>query len=397
MRLPAYPKLRDDVTIIYDQERRILRFEDERGYVREDLAFEQEFHQLFELLDGEHSLEQIVAEARRAFDGNISLQHLAQLFAWLDEELLLDSPRYRRALRFLESDVVEPVCAGSVYPADPNKLRDYLDSILQLVPERAYPQHARIAFIPHIDYRVAAEHYAYPFNALRQSEFDLVVHIGTSHYGWQDRFLLTAKDFLTPLGRIKTDVALVEELRREIGIPLVRNDLAYQPEHALELHHVFLQHLFPDREFTVLPVLVTSFHDYLQRGQHPSMEQKFTAFVDALRRIIERSGRQVLILISGDLAHIGRRFGDEWDAAPMLDQLRGEDHEVLDAIASGKSENLFETIARSNDARRICGFPPAMTMLTAFKPGKGMVLDYGQWNDMPTKSAVSFGTVVWYD
>jgi AmmeMemoRadiSam system protein B len=394
--LPERPALRQELQVVFDRSRDVIRFEDPYGYVRSDLEFETEFSALLELLDGTVTIAELLEHIRTRFDRNFRASQFRRLLQWLDEELLLDSPLFARARQFLEADAIEAVCAGSVYPAEPSALHEYLERILQSVPARAYPQNARAAFIPHIDFRVAGEHYAYPFNALRQAEFDLIVHIGTSHYGWQDRFLLTTKDFVTPLGRIKTDRELVEALRQEVGLPLTRNDIAYQPEHALELHHVFIQHLFPDRDYTVLPVLVTSFHDFVHRSTHPSTDAKVAAFCRALRVVIQRSGRRPLILVSGDLAHIGRRFGDEWDAAPMLDQLRAEDYDVLDAIARGSSNRLFTTIARSGDARRICGFPPAMTFLDAFDPGEGVMLDYGQWNDLPTKSAVSFGSVVWY-
>ncbi|MCS7302090.1 MAG: AmmeMemoRadiSam system protein B [Bacteroidota bacterium] len=391
------PKLRDEVRLVVDEDRGVLTFQDACGYVRQDLEFEIELFPLFELFDGTHTIHDIADRARRLFDGELQLGQLLKFIRWIDEELLLDSPSFWRTKRFLDSPVIEPVCAGSVYPDNPDALHAYLDDILSSTPRQAYPQNGKAAFIPHIDFRVAGMHYAYPFNALRQAEFDLVVHIGTSHYGWQDRFLLTTKDFLTPLGRLETDKELVAALRKETGIPLTHNDIAYQPEHALELHHVFLQHLFPDRRFTVLPVLVTSFHDFVHRAQHPSTDAKFSAFTAALKRVVEQSGRKALILVSGDLAHIGRRFGDQWDAAPMLDQLRSEDYEVLHAIAHGSSVSLFSTIARTKDARRICGFPPAMTFLEAFHPGSGVALDYGQWNDAPTRSAVSFGSVVWFD
>ncbi len=396
MSLPVRPALRRELRIIADGKDGMLRIEDPCGYVRPDLEFEPEFAALFDLLDGSLTIGGLLDSLRTRFDSNISVSQVRQLLEWFDEELLLDSPQFAHAQRFFACDAIEAVCAGSVYPADPSALRTYLDSILDSVPATAYPQHAHAAFIPHIDFRIAGQHYAYPFNAIRKSEFDLIIHIGTSHYGWQDRFLLTTKDFITPLGRIETDRQLVEALRRKVGLPLTRNDLAYQPEHALELHHVFLQHLFPERAFSVLPVLVTSFHDFVYRSEYPTSDAKFSSFCRALSEVVRESGRQPLILISGDLSHIGRRFGDHWDAAPMLDRLRGEDYEILDAIASGSSIQLFTLIAQSGDAHRICGFPPALTFLEAFAPGKGLMLDYGQWNDIETKSAVSFGSIVWY-
>jgi AmmeMemoRadiSam system protein B len=396
MKLPMFPKLRKELVLVSHAERGTIGFEDPLGYVRPDLEFEQDLAPVLELFNGKHRIDRIIETMQQHAGLTWTTRQLSALVQMLDQELVLDSPLFARACAFFQQDCIEPVCAGSVYPDDPAQLGAFLYRILDSAPARAYPQTAWAAFIPHIDFRVAAEHYAYPFNSIRQSDFDLVVHIGTSHYGWQDRFLLTTKDFRTPLGRIHTDVELVEQLRREVGMPLVRNDLAYQPEHALELHHVFLQHLFPDREFTVLPVLVTSFHDFVVRGVHPRNDTKFAAFTSALRRVVEQSKRKAIILISGDLAHIGRRFGDQWDAAPMLDQLRGEDYQILDAIARGKSDALFQSIAEVSDRRRICGFPPAMTFLEAFHPGTGIALDYGQWNDAPTKSAVSFGSVSWF-
>ncbi|MFM8569685.1 MAG: AmmeMemoRadiSam system protein B, partial [Candidatus Kapaibacterium sp.] len=314
----------------------------------------------------------------------------------LDEACLLESDRYFETRLFLESDICASVCDGICYPKEPQKLHAFLDEILQSSPRRSYPSDARAILAPHIDFRVDRQVYAAPFNAIRDSEFELVVHIGTSHYGWQDQFLLTRKDFVTPLGTVTTDRALVDRLYDTCEVPLTRNDVAYAPEHALEFHHVFLQHLFPDRRFTVLPVLVTSFGDHVQEQKDPMKDRRVRSFIEALQSVVRESGRRTLWVVSGDLAHVGRRFGDAWDAESMLDTLRAEDQETMDSIIKGSPRDVFDGIARNGDRRRVCGLPPVWTMLQALGPTSGTALGYGQWNDSPTGTAVTYGAAAWW-
>ncbi|MBX7155016.1 MAG: AmmeMemoRadiSam system protein B [Bacteriodetes bacterium] len=393
------PALRADIQVHISQHEgnEVLIIHDPDGIADQDIMLEADLLNILQMLDGTRTVGEIVKELTESLNAQIDVAQLAMFIRALDDACLLESENLRQVRDYLESDVREPVCLGHSYPADADELRTFIDDIMKSSVADAYPTNAKAIVVPHIDLRVGPSTYAPPFHAIRDTDFDLVVHIGTSHYGWQDRFILTNKHFTSPLGTLKTDVALVDKLRAELPFELTRNDIAHQPEHSLELHHVFLQHLFANREFTVLPILVTSFHDLVSKQRNPERDDKVKTFCETLKRVIDESGRKAVYIVSGDLAHIGKRFGDQWNAEEFLDTLRQEDYEVMDAMVRGKSYEYFTAIANNHDRRRICGLPPVYTMLQTLNPGKGIALAYEQWNDSPTGSAVSYGSAAWFD
>jgi AmmeMemoRadiSam system protein B len=399
------PALRSNLEIVlstYNGEDVII-ISDSEGIAEENIMLEAPMLRILEKLHGEHTIHSLYSELNAENEElsiSAGLQELAAFIQALDEACLLESEQYFDTKNFLDSDIRPAVCAGVCYPDQVDDLRTFLDEILAMSPQRSYPANAKAILAPHIDFRVDKEIYAAPFNAIRESDFDLVIHIGTSHYGWQDQFILTTKNFETPLGLLRTDVELVEKLHEQCSVPLTRNDIAHAPEHSLEFHHLFLQHLFPRRNFTILPVLVTSFGDHVRRQKEPHQHAKVQAFMEAIKAVVHESGRKALWVVSGDLAHVGRRFGDDWDAEAMLDTLRSEDFEIMNSIVKGSARDVFSGIALNGDRRRICGLPPVWTMLHALQSTAGMnsgvALGYNQWNDAPTGSAVTFGSAAWW-
>ncbi len=394
----ALPPFRTEIEIerVQYESAEVIILRDPLGISEENLMLDAGLLPLLDLLDGEQTLQSLVEILKTENGEDVAVGELAALIEALDDACLLNSEKFFDTKVFRDSDVRHAVCAGSVYPAEKEELHRYLDNVLAANPSRSYPANAKAIVVPHIDFRVDPAIYAAPFLAIRESDFNCVIHIGTSHYGWQDRFILSDKDYMTPLGMLRCDKAFVSELREGMKQSLTTNDIAHMPEHSLELHHVFLQHLFPDRDFTIVPILVTSFHDLVNAQREPNSDKKIKEFCDLLRELSTANGRRPLWLVSGDLAHIGRRFGDSWDAHEMLDTLRSEDYEVMDAMIKGKADRYFSTIATNHDRRRICGLPPVWTMLNALKPGSGTALDYNQWNDAPTGTAVSFGSAAWW-
>ncbi len=392
------PPLRSELELELRQhrEQEVILLRDPSGIAAQDIMLDASLFPVLEALDGTHTIYSLYNALRSDASGEFPLSELAAFIRALDEACLLESEYFFDQKIFLESDVRHPVCAGICYPADPKELHEFLDGILAKSPVRSYPTNARVVVAPHIDFRVDEEIYAAPFNALRDSEFDVVIHIGTSHYGWQDRFMLSSKDFLSPLGRLRADKDIIEDIHRRMNGRLSRNDSAHQPEHSLELHHVFLQHLFADRNFSIVPILVGSFQDAVDAQRDPSRDEATAAFCRSLMEAVEASHKKALWLVSGDLAHIGKRFGDEWEAAGLLDTLRSEDFEIMNAMVNGRSAEYFQLISRDGDRRRICGLPPVWTMLNTLKPGKGTALGYNQWDDHPTGTAVSYGAAAWW-
>jgi len=76
---------------------------------------------------------------------------------------------------------------------------------------------------------------------------------------------------------------------------------------------------------------------------------------------------EILILVSGDLAHIGPRFGDEEDAKIYFEGVSVYDTKFLKCIADLDYNGLLKLMRSNNDAFNHCGFPPALLALKCYK------------------------------
>ncbi|MES2764604.1 MAG: AmmeMemoRadiSam system protein B [Bacteroidota bacterium] len=397
------PRLRRDIDIISTGEaaEQMLILRDSYGYAEEPIAVPVTAWTILEMLDGTMTIEEIQKKALEELGANVEAENLEEFIVNLDLMGYLESALYfdkklRTEQEFNHLTTRPAACAGSSYSKEPAKLTEYLDKVLKTADASNIPGNAIAALIPHIDLRVGAETYAPAYQAIKDTDADLFVVIGTSHYGWQDQYILTDKDFETPLGIVKTDRDLLEKIREKLPFKLTHNDIAHKPEHSLEFQFVFLKHILKDKPFTVLPILVTSFNDFVEGNQSPKDDEKVREFARVLKEVVDASGRKAVWIASGDLAHIGKKFGDEFAAEEMLETVKAEDEALLDSLKSIDGESFFNQIAANEDARRICGLPPLYTMLEALKPTKAEVLKYDQWNEKERESAVTYASVAFY-
>ncbi|MFM8771068.1 MAG: AmmeMemoRadiSam system protein B, partial [Candidatus Kapaibacterium sp.] len=275
--------------------------------------------------------------------------------------------------------------AGQSYPEDPEQFERFCREDLGIrrwdgqAPSQAEfgSSAPDVALIPHIDFRVAPKVYGDAFSAIASSAADLVVMIGTSHY-WSDHpVIISNKPFETPLGPLPV-------IDHDLAIP--EADIAHKPEHSLELHAVALRYLWPDRDVAILPVLVTS--AIFEEG---ALEE----WSERIQDVVKRSGRKPIWLISGDLAHVGRKFGDSLPASEIIADVHEADRGLIDHLVKGALASYREEIETIDNAYRICGYAPTVLALTCVEPGAGRLCSYDVWHEEETQSAVSFAAIVW--
>jgi AmmeMemoRadiSam system protein B len=296
--------------------------------------------------------------------------------------------------------------AGSSYPANETALSDLLDSVV-FAPQFSVDgtpsvrKNAQCIIAPHIDFRVGLSAYAPAYRAILESDAELFVILATSHYGWGKLIVPTFQHFSTPRGVAKTDADTLRLLYEKMP-SLSRDDSAHEEEHSIEFEVVFLQHFFGHREFSLLPLLVTSFYPLIQKyrrsGKSPLENEELARFLDALRETLALSGKRVAFVVSGDMAHVGRKFGDAESVETLIDKVEKEDRKLLSALQGGDAENYFQRIAAIDDAYRICGLPPAYTALNLLsRREQGEILAYERWLERPTGSAVTYSSLAYYD
>lgn len=355
---------------------------------------------LFALLDGTRTLSDLQADAMRLTGGQfVPASFFTELARQLDEALFLDTPRFRRVA---ESAVRPPACVGA-YPEDPGELRQLLHGLFTHPDGAGLPARLgggpplRGVLAPHIDYARGGLCYTFAYRELAErTDAALFVLIATSHYS-PHRFALTRKHFRTPLGVVPTDGRAVDRLAAHYGDGLFDDEWqAHFPEHSIELEVVFLQYLYEGRrDLRIVPLLVGSFHDCVGAAAPPERRGDIARMVAALRELERAVDEPICYIISGDLAHIGPRFGD---AGPLRDdQLahsHAQDQATLRQLEQASAAGLFNTVAQERDRRRICGMPPAWLALSAAQPARGRALNYGRFVHPRGSESVSFASMV---
>jgi AmmeMemoRadiSam system protein B len=310
---------------------------------------------------------------------------------------LLDGPAFRA---FADAPVREPVCVGS-YEEDPDNLRRQLADLFTRPDGPGLPRDIppdgglRAALIPHIDYERGGAGYGWAFKeVVERTEASLFVIIGTSHLS-PYRFTLTRKAFRTPLGVTPTDSGFIDRVVAHYGDGLFEDELrAHLPEWSIELEVVLLQFLYERRRpIRIVPLVVGSFHDSIQSGESPSRSEDVARMAEALRQAEAAAPEPVCYLISGDLAHIGPKFGDPGLPGELVTHSREQDQAILQAAAGGDPEAYFRVISDEGDGRRICGLPPTYVTLLAARPSAGRLLHYGQYVHPEGHESVSFASM----
>jgi len=405
------PKLRPGIEALPGNAggRRVIVLHDTTSIVPEPVAVPEDVFFILSLFDGTNSIRDIQTAYARQFGGLLFSDHIGQIVAEMDEHLLLDSERFREVRSKLEEEFraapVRPsTCAGGSYESDPDALRLQLDGLLQslsptdqeAVAAMEGPVAALIA--PHIDYARGGRSYAIAHNVLRHGcEADLFIILGTNHFGDGARFALTEKDFETPLGRARTDKSFVKALAGAYDGDALSGEIAHRNEHSIELQLVFLQHMLPEEaEWSVVPILCGSMDDLMSDGTSPEDVPEIAGMAAALREQIAQRER-VCVIASADLAHIGRRFGDQRALTPSyLSAVEEQDREILDHAAEMDAEGVYRSLQNDANARNVCGLAAIHTLLKVTDASQGTLLRYDQAIDRETGSAVTFASMAFH-
>lgn len=376
-----------------------LYFHDAMAYVPTDFGLSVAVEPILSLINGAFSVKRIVALTENRI-GHHDILEFVQL---LDRNCLLDS-RFFRAVsskveeQFEQARVRKPALAGSAYPASREDLQTYLKRLFEERPpsDSAHPK--RALYAPHIDPEVGSDVYVRAFSSLRDLSPSRVVILATAHYAgyyadvYEGRpFIGSTKTFELPHGSVHVDHAYLNALGETAGKSgFTLKDRAHRIEHSIELHLLFARYIWA-HDFQIVPILVQGFDEvmYVPDGERGRQLHHFA------ERIRELDDPDTFYLISGDLSHVGRKFGDPVAASTMRSQVETFDSRFLAAAASGDRGGLFDLIRQNQDRYRICGFPPLYTFMTAFEGVEGGEMDYSWWDEAERESAVSFGAIAW--
>ena len=127
--------------------------------------------------------------------------------------------------------------------------------------------------------------------------------------------------------------------------------------------------------------------------EDPTGRDEIRAIAVAIRDVVAASGKNATWLISGDLAHVGQKFGDPMPADVLLPSVKEADQDLLNLLKAGDVGGYHQALEDNDHAFRVCGHAPTVLTLDAVGPMPGTVLAYDVWDEQETGSAVTFATM----
>ena len=358
--------------------------------------------------DGTNTLVEISARVHRETGQRLATESLERLVEQLDKAMVLDGSTFasfREAFR--QSQQRPAALAGRSYAGEDATLRTQLQGYFHAnggagplpIGGPVRTRRLRGVLSPHIDFRRGGPVYTWSYRELaEQADIDVFVILGVAHQHCRRQFALTSKDFETPLGIVATDRQYVDRIAAAAGEDLFDDELVHRAEHSIEFQVVWLQYVLgTERPFSIVPILVGSFHDHLQRGIDPIEDPRVRRFVDALKAVEAASGKNVAYIGGIDLCHVGPEFGDPHPVDGQLQEtVRRFDGEMLDHAAAADPARWFQTAATVSNRWRVCGLAATYTMLHAIGPATGRLLHYDQALDDRRTCCVSFASMVFH-
>jgi len=260
-----------------------------------------------------------------------------------------------------------PVLAGAWYPADPDLLRQQVQTYLEGADAAKVPAGAPvIAMAPHAGYQYSGAVAGALYAALAGRSFDAVFILAPNHRAPLERpALSSAEAFATPLGQVPVAVDIVQDLAATSAYTV--NDRAHGFEHAVEIQLPLMQCALPE-DTPIVPILVPHLS--------PALREEAARALDRWR------DPRHLFLVSSDLTHFGAEYGyqpftedipqriEQLDTGAILKVLS---HDAPGLLAYGKETGIT-----------MCGLEAAAIALNAPAPGdhQAALLDYSRSGDI---------------
>ncbi len=259
--------------------------------------------------------------------------------------------------------------AGAFYPGKKEDLSDALNACFsnkEFGPGGANEKADSLigGLVPHAGFAYSGPCAAKFYSLVPVERIRTVVLLGPNHTGLGAPVSISPSDnWETPLGKVPVDGALRERLSDSSKIFRVEAG-AHVQEHSLEVQLPFLQRVFGDADFSVLPLII--WEDSLETCR---------AVGEALAKSVAR--KRTLIIASSDLNH----YAPQGETI-VMDKL------AIDSLLSLSPERLYETVKRNRIS--MCGILPATAALFAMEAlgaGKARLLGHYTSGDISGESS----------
>jgi len=377
-----------EVLPVNAQGRSMVALKDPLG-LTDTVALQPKVFFIYSLCDGTRTLSEIQVLYTRKFGDLLFQGKLKEILDALDRQLLMEGERFdafkqELAASYARETVRKASHAGASYPADPDDLIEFLQSSYGGGVRPGGELCGLIA--PHIDFQRGGAVYGEAYRRLEPEMGERTFFLfGTAHTATRNPFVLTRKDFMTPLGVAENRTDIVDELSARLGERFLDDEIVHRSEHSLEFLVVWLQYLFRGcrHPLRIVPVLCSIPDD----GPEPPSLREFLA---AVREVAGARPGEFFYLAGADLSHVGPKFGDSYPPGPdTLAGVEEEDRKALAFVESADPDGFLDAVRGDGNPRHVCGLAPIFSVLSLAGAGRGEILAYEQCEDPVGSSAVT--------
>jgi len=238
----------------------------------------------------------------------------------------------------------KPAVAGAFYDANPDALRSSLEQLFASAEPRHIDGVVRAIIAPHAGYPYSGEVAASSYNQLDPNhKYKRIFILGSSHRAnFPGASVYAAGNYETPLGEVKVDTRLAEQLVEKNRI-ITFHRSAHTQEHSLEVQLPFIQYRFGS-DYKIVPILL---------GTHSTDE-----CLDIATVLMPYFNDDNLFVVSADFSHY-----------PAYEEACRIDKQTAQAIQSNSVTQFAEMVNSNMDenipnlATCLCAWPAVMTLL----------------------------------
>lgn len=387
----------------------VVVMRDPEGFVEEPLVLTPVAFFVASHLNGENETSDIQYAFSNYTGGRLLDQSdINRVVQILDDHGFLLSPKFldirSGVIRAFSQAPVRPAyLAGKAYPERASELRGYLDDFfLRNEGPRSLPQpdrggngRLRCLIVPHIDFDRGGHSYAHGYLGLAKCRKpDTVVIFGVAHAGPPLPLVMTRKHFETPFGTLETHVALVDRIAAACTWDPFEYEFMHRTEHSVEFQAVMLAYLYGPN-VRIVPILCGPFLSELDGTGHEIAPEVESA-LNLCREIAQEPGSNIAVIAGADLAHVGRRFGDDFEIDDgVVARVRERDQEDLAHVLAGRPLEWYKSVMRDDNARRVCGLNCIYAALRSVEGAitKADLIHYDYAPD-PAGGIVSFADII---
>ena len=295
--------------------------------------------------------------------------------------------------------VVRPVAAGAWFPADAAKLQALVDGLYKEADAGAAstPVSEKLVacIVPHAPYATSGGIAASTLHLLQPGQYERVIILAAAHHSqFRGCSIPSAQAYITPLGVVPIDCALVREIDRLSPLIEVRSlnygkVLERQPLHE---HETTIEVMLPYLQarlgtFALVPILVGELKDY---GGNLDVYA-----IDAIASVLARYvDDKTLIVVSSDFTHFGNNFSYRPFKENILEGIEALDRTAFNLILARNSAGYYDYLQQTGNT--ICGKEAIALLLKILPKGaSGAVTGYdiSARRTGDTKTSISYAAI----